>query len=300
MKKLLFLFLCFAQFGIAQNVNVLSLEKIKETGNGGYFHPVVSPNSNFLLLTSSNYKGLVQLDLVNKSIRTLNEDPGAGYGVQISDDGASVLYKKVHLVQNRRQNALMMQNVASGEKKELVAPTREPITGEFISTRPAYVKGRQMVKASGQVSSAQRVITIEDRKMVVYTNGVRKEVLPNGKDASYIWPSISPDGKNIAYTVAGKGTFVCSIDGKNVKSLGKLSAPKWAGNRHLVGMDDIDDGEKLISSSVLVVSVDGKIRKQLATPAGVNAMYPSASKDGSKIAFCTDKGEVYLANVELK
>lgn len=65
-------------------------------------------------------------------------------------------------------------------------------------------------------------------------------------------------------------------------------------------MDDIDDGEKLISSTVLIVSADGKTKKRLETPQGVNAMYPSASKDGSKIAFNTDKGEIYIANVELK
>lgn len=300
MKKLLLFFLCLAQLGFSQQVKVLSLEKISETMNGGYFYPSISPNSDYLLMTRANYQGLVLMNLTDKSIKTLNEDPGAGYGVQISDDGTSVLYKKVNLVQNRRHNSLITQSLQSGEKKVLVNPTREAITGDFVNSQPAYVQGRKMVKAQSQAKTTQRVITIEDRKMVLYTNGNRKEIVPNGKNASYFWASIAPDGKRIAYTVAGKGTFVCGIDGRNVKSLGKLSAPKWAGNNFLVGMDDIDDGEKLISSTVLIVSADGKTKKRLETPQGVNAMYPSASKDGSKIAFNTDKGEIYIANVELK
>lgn len=300
MKKLLLFFLCLAQLGFSQQVKVLSLEKISETMNGGYFYPSISPNSDFLLMTRDNYQGLVLMNLTDKSIKTLNEDPGAGYGVQISDDGTSVLYKKVNLVQNRRHNSLISQSLQTGEKRVLVNPTREAITGDFVNSQPAYVQGRKMVKAHSQAKTTQRVITIEDRKMVLYTNGNRKEIVPNGKDASYFWASIAPDGKRIAYTVAGKGTFVCGIDGRNVKSLGKLSAPKWAGNNFLVGMDDIDDGEKLISSTVLIVSADGKTKKRLETPQGVHAMYPSASKDGSKIAFNTDKGEIYIANVELK
>ena len=300
MKKLLLFFLCLAQLGVAQQVNVLSMEKLKETENGGYFYPRISPNSDYLLMTKANYQGLVHMNLTDKSIKTLNEDPGAGYGVQISDDGTSVLYKKVNLVHNRRHNSLISQSMQTGEKKVLVNPTREAITGDFVNSQPAYVQGRKMVRAQSQTKTTQRVITIEDRKMVLYTNGTRKEIVPNGKDASYFWASISPDGKRIAYTVAGKGTFICGIDGRNVKSLGKLSAPKWPGNNFLVVMDDIDDGEKLISSTVLIVSVDGKTKNRLETPQGINAMYPSASKDGSKIAFNTDKGEIYIVNVELK
>ena len=136
--------------------------------------------------------------------------------------------------------------------------------------------------------------------MVLYKNGVRTELTPSGANASYIWPSISPDNKNIVYTVTGKGTYVCSVTGKNVTSLGKLNAPSWAGNRYVVGMDDRDDGEKLISSSLIITSIDGKLRKKLETPTGINAMYPSASKDGSRIAFNTDRGEVYLMQVEFK
>ena len=144
------------------------------------------------------------------------------------------------------------------------------------------------------------VITIENRKMVLYNNGNRTELTPNGAELSYIWASISPDNKNIVYTAAGKGTYVCSVTGKNVTSLGKLSAPSWAGNKFVVGMDDRDDGEKLISSSLVISSIEGKLRKTLEIPAGINAMYPSASKDGSRIAFNTDRGEVYLMQVELK
>ena len=301
MKKLLLFFLVLAQIALAQQVNVLSIEKIKATDTGGYFYPKISPDNQFILMTRGNYSGLYQYSPVSKSLKTLNEDPGAGYKVQISDDGNTVLYNKTELIRKLRHNSLISQTISNGEKKVLVAPTREQITGKMVNSNPVYVKNRSLVKSNSvKPTDNLYLITIENQKMVLYKNGVRAELTPSGANASYIWPSISPDNKNIVYTVTGKGTYVCSVTGKNVTSLGKLNAPSWAGNKFVVGMDDRDDGEKLISSSLIITSIDGKLRKKLETPTGINAMYPSASKDGSRIAFNTDRGEVYLMQVEFK
>ena len=301
MKKLLLFFLVIAQIALAQQVNVLSIEKIKATDTGGYFYPKISPDNQFMLMTRGNYSGLYQYSPVSKSLKTLNEDPGAGYKVQISDDGNTVLYNKTELIRKLRHNSLISQTISNGEKKVLVAPTREQITGKMVNSNPVYVKNRSLVKSNSvKPTDNLYLITIENQKMVLYKNGVRAELTPSGANASYIWPSISPDNKNIVYTVTGKGTYVCSVTGKNVTSLGKLNAPSWAGNRYVIGMDDRDDGEKLISSSLIITSIDGKLRKKLETPTGINAMYPSASKDGSRIAFNTDRGEVYLMQVEFK
>ena len=301
MKKLLLFFLVIAQIALAQQVNVLSIEKIKATDTGGYFYPKISPDNQFILMTRGNYSGLYQYSPVSKSLKTLNEDPGAGYKVQISDDGNTVLYNKTELIRKLRHNSLISQTISNGEKKVLVAPTREQITGKMVNSNPVSVKNRSLVKSNSvKPTDNLYLITIENQKMVLYKNGVRAELTPSGANASYIWPSISPDNKNIVYTVTGKGTYVCSVTGKNVTSLGKLNAPSWAGNRYVVGMDDRDDGEKLISSSLIITSIDGKLRKKLETPTGINAMYPSASKDGSRIAFNTDRGEVYLMQVEFK
>ena len=301
MKKLLLFFLLIAQIALAQQINVLSIEKIKATDTGGYFYPKISPDNQFILMTRGNYSGLYQYSPVSKSLKTLNEDPGAGYKVQISDDGNTVLYNKTELIRKLRHNSLISQTISNGEKKVLGAPTREQITGKMVNSNPVYVKNRSLVKSNSvKPTDNLYLITIENQKMVLYKNGVRAELTPSGANASYIWPSISPDNKNIVYTVTGKGTYVCSVTGKNVTSLGKLNAPSWAGNKFVVGMDDRDDGEKLISSSLIITSIDGKLRKKLETPTGINAMYPSASKDGSRIAFNTDRGEVYLMQVEFK
>ncbi len=106
--------------------------------------------------------------------------------------------------------------------------------------------------------------------------------------------------KNIVYTVAGKGTYVCKIDGSNPILIGKINAPIWLSNSWIIGMDDKDDGEKLISSTLIAATIDGKIRQTVLTPTAVMAMYPAASANGKRIAFNTEKGEIYILNVSIK
>jgi len=300
MKKLLLLFALSGQILFAQQINVLSVTELPITEKGGFFYPTFSPTGDFLLTTAVNYAGLKQYSFTDKTVKTITTDAGAGYGVQISADGNTIVYKKTGFVKNLRNNSLISYSRSTGKQVQLQAPTREPITPRFAANKPLFVKGKTLVRTNIATAEVTPVICIEDQKMVLYTGSKRTVLTPNGQTYSYIWPSISPDKKNIVYTVAGKGTFVCRIDGSNVRSIGIMNAPVWLNNQWVVGMDDKDDGEKLISSTLIAVSVDGKVRQTLSTPKGKMAMYPAASADGSRIAFNTEKGELYLLSIQIK
>ena len=89
---------------------------------------------------------------------------------------------------------------------------------------------------------AQPTVSIQDQKMLV-TDGENAYVLaPNGDDASYFWASVSPDGKHLVYVTAKGGTFVCDINGDNVRSMGRMNAPKWLNNNQIAGMQEFYTG----------------------------------------------------------
>jgi hypothetical protein len=89
---------------------------------------------------------------------------------------------------------------------------------------------------------AQPTVRIQDQKMLV-SNGENSYVLaPNGDDASYFWASVSPDSKHLVYVTAKYGTFVCDIEGQNVRSMGRMNAPKWLDNNHISGMQEFYTG----------------------------------------------------------
>jgi len=299
MKKTVLLFLFLLMLGglSAQQLVVKSISKQVFSESGGYFYPQFSPDGSFLLLTSVNYSGLKQVTLHNQQVRELNNDLGAGYNVRLSADGNTVMYSKVELVNRLRYNSLYTLSIASGEKKQLTTPARESVSSAFAADKPVYVKSKTLQRQGVSATELKPLITIEDRKMVVYSSTGRKVLDPVGNDASYIWPSFSPDGKKLLFTVAGRGTYVATADGKNPVALGKLNAPAWLNGNWVIGMNDLDDGGRVVESTLWAVSANGKLRQQLTTPANGIAMYPVATADGSKIAFNSERGEIYLMEV---
>jgi len=299
MKKILLLLAIFSQFIFAQKVEVLSIKKIDQTSTGGYYHPVFSPDNQHLLLSEMNYDGLKEINLNTRETRLLTDAKGAGYGVRISDDGNTILYRKTELIKNLKYTSLVELNKANSKSKTLISKTRENIGYSFAGNKSFSLKGTKLNKGSISSSQITPIIGIENQKMIIYTGGKKSTLTPNGATASYIWPSFSPDYSKIVYTVAGAGTFICNANGSNVISLGVLNAPKWLGKNFVIGMVDKDNDIDIISSSIWAISVDGKTKSQL-TDNSIKAIYPSASKDASKIAFSNENGTVYIIDVTIK
>ncbi len=300
MKKILLLFVMLGQLLYSQQVELLTVKSLDKINGSGFYHPVFSPTSEYLLVTDFSYKGLKLISINSKEIKTITNDAGAGYGVRISEDGNSILFKRTEMYKNLKHTSLQQFDLKNNKQKQIISRTRENFTASFASNKVFFVKEKKLNRKSVSKLELKPIIQIEDRKMVLYNGSNRTITTPNGENASYIWPSLSPDQTKIVYTVASKGTWVCDINGSNVRSLGKLSAPKWLNNKTIIGMDDKDNNKEIISSTIVAVSADGKNRQTLTKPDELKAMYPSTSADGKKIVFCTDKGDLYILNIEHK
>ena len=189
-------------------------------------------------------------------------------------------------------------NLGSGQTRELVAPTRN-LQGVGINNQAALPVTRGQVTAKGfegKVSDKNGVVlSINNRQLMISRNGKTRNLSPNGKDKSYLWPSLSPDGNKILYYVGAEGAFVCNLDGSNVKPLGMMRAPQWWDDATVVGMYDQDDGEFVYASRIVATNLKGD--KQSLTPDSLIAMYPKVSAQAGKIAFSTPDGKAYIINV---
>lgn len=150
-------------------------------------------------------------------------------------------------------------------------------------------------KIRAKVQSAPLYAVSENLKISVYGKDGKRVLTPNGEDFRYIWPSVSPDGTKLLYTVSGVGTFVCGIDGSDPVTLGILRAPEWVDNEWVVGMNNVSTS-RIVKSSVDVVKADGSYRQTL-TPESIVATYPSAA--AGKVAFCTEDGDVYVMEISI-
>lgn len=285
--------------GWAQVFNVASLVPVALPPDVGSKVVAISGQGDFLLLTADDNSGLTKLDLSTGKTQNITRAAGAGYDARVSPDGKRVIYRENSFTSGHlRMVSLRSINLGLGQSRELVAPTRN-LQGVGINNQAALPVTRGQVTAKGfegKVSDKSGVVlSINNRQLMISRNGKTRNLSPNGKDKSYLWPSLSPDGTKILYYVGAEGAFVCNLDGSNVKPLGMMRAPQWWDDSIVVGMYDQDDGEFVYASRIVATNLKGD--KQTLTPDSLIAMYPKVSAQAGKIAFSTPDGKAYIINV---
>lgn len=273
------LFVAALFFGLAANAQVLkvvSMQQLTSPSDMDVKVAGVSPDGDYVLLTTGSNKGLQRYDVATKTTTVLSEAEGAGYNVQISADGQEVVYRETTVGRDQlRRNNIVRKNFTR-QRRNVIARGQ-----------------RDMDKMA--TTDAKATVTISDRLMVLHQNGTDKTLAPNGTDKSYIWASISPDGTRLCYYVCGEGCFVSNIDGTNPQFIAHACrAAKWYNDNTLVGMADEDNGEFITASAIVAYTLDG--RRQVLTDNTMIAMYPSVAKN--LIVFGTEDGSTYMLNVK--
>ena len=296
MRKVLFaLALGFSMSSLAQVLEVTSIDKVNLPERAAV--AAISPQGDYLLLTSATNQGLIKYDLTTNESRVLSTANSAGHNVKISPDGQTVVYRESTFNNKHlRQSSLKSVNLTTGATQELVKPTRDLQGYSVDATSAAAVnKGKYSSKAIG-AAKAQKVpvLSIDKGQLMITINGKTRQLSPNGTQFSYMWPSLSPDGTKVLFYQAAHGAYVCDLDGSNVRKVGQMRAPVWYDNNTIVGMMDKDDGEFIYASTIVAATLDGAT--QVLTDDATIAMYPHAT--AGKIAFSTPAGEAYIINVK--
>lgn len=307
MKKLLLTLAALAAMTVqAQQFEVVSNQQLS-VGATEIFHPVFTPDGNSLLVTSANYDGLGIVNIAKKSYQKITDMRGAGYKVAISEDGKTVIARKIDDdIQGLSLYAIDLTTLS----KTLIAHKVDHLNAvNFVNGKLTYaVGGQATTKAVTRPVSAVEMpdgvyVTEEDLKIVVYNYGRRIELDPlKGQhgtwDPQYCWTSLSPDKTKILFHCANN-SYICDLNGKNVINLGEMGCPQWRGNAHVVGHNEDHDGYYLTKGEIIIIGADGKNLQQLTTSSDIKT-FPTVSADGSKIAYHTEDGKLFLMTIKEK
>ena len=277
MKKIfLSLALAISMMASAQVFEVGQLTKLNTPTDTDVKVAGVSADGSYVLITSGSNQGLRRYDVATGETTTITTAAGAGYNVQISQDGQEVVYRETKFDnKGLRKNDVIRLNLATAKTATVAKAQRDMMA---------------MTTTGANVS-----VSISDRKIVLTKNGKNIVLAPNGSNESYIWPSISPDGTKLCYYVCGNGCWVANLDGSGKQYIGHgVQAAKWYDNNTLVAMDAEDDGHFTTASAIVAYTLDGK--KQVLTNNSMIAMYPYAANN--MIVFSTLDGETYMLNVK--
>ena len=277
MKKIfLSLALAISMMASAQVFEVGQLTKLNTPTDTDVKVAGVSADGSYVLITNGSNHGLRRYDVATGQTTTITTAPGAGYNVQISNDGQEIVYRETKFdKQGLRKNDVIRLNLATAKTATVAKAQRDMMA---------------MVSTGSNVS-----VSINDRKIVLTKNGKNIVLAPNGSRESYIWPSISPDGQKLCYYVCGNGCWVSNLDGSGKQYIGRdCRAAQWYDNNTIVAMADEDDGHFTTASAIVAYTLDGK--KQVLTNDSIIAMYPYVANN--LIVFSSLEGETYMLNVK--
>lgn len=310
MKKLLLsITICVSQlFCFAQDFEVVSTQQVKTDCNTSVFHPQFLPDGKTLLVSSEDYVGLGVIDLNGQKYTKLTDMVGAGYKPVISADGKTIVARNSDYINQRM--SLYKIDIKTREtvaiEKNIGHINNVDYNGDEVvfatdgrAVKRSTIKGKSL--SNSAISSVY--VTEEDLKLVVYNKGVRTVVDPLSTatcDVNYCWSSISPDKTKLLF-VAGNNAYVSDLMGKNLVDLGPIHAPVWRGNNYVVGMLDEDNGHYFTASEIVIIkAVKGAKLQQLTQSSSEIKMHPSVSNDGSKIAYHTTDGKIYVMTIKEK
>lgn len=302
MRRLYFITLIILNVLVVNaQISVTKIEKLPLPVNQEWSNPIFSNDGKKIYFTNSNYNGIWEYTLSTDKLRQITDASGSGYGFSISDDGNYLVFRSTYYDEKSRERIqeLYQVNLKTLLKKKIVSGS-DIYNQKFIKSNIVYSSGSETKNLEKvNLSNETKVIGIENTKIVLLHNGVRKILDPFG-NGSYIWPSLSPDKTKLVAYEADRGAFVCDLEGNIIARLGKVDAPVWTKDgKYIIYMDDKDDGHFILSSEIMAITADGKYKYQLTSTPNVIEMYPSTSPVENKIVCSSLSGEIFLIHYQV-
>ena len=278
---------------MAQEVEVVSRQRLLEGVEGPAYYPVLNPTGDRLLFMT-DAGALKMHDLTDNVTTVVTNDYVAGNDACWGGDG------KVYFVTQQVEQDHLIYRM--GQSFDPVSQKATQLTGPqhgamhaVPATRGGALKaaGNKGFRSSANIGSA------------VWTEGSRVHVTVDGEDrvfspvdswAGYLWASLSPDGKKVAFFAAGKGIVVIDLRGQMLAMLGNYEMPCWYDNDYLVAQNATDDGHQFTSSQIVLLKADGTYKADLTKPSSM-AMQPTCG--GGKIVYTTIDGLLYEMKINI-
>ena len=278
---------------LAQEVEVTSLTRLLEGVEGPAYFPVLNNAGDRLLFSSEN--GALKLyDFADNVTAVVTRDPVAGHDACFGGDG------KVYFVTQQTGDDHLIYRTGhcyDALSREVTRLT-EPHHGTVKAV--ATTRGGAM-RAPGGADRSWASITgngawTEGNRVHVAVGGEERVFSPVDSWAGYLWASLSPDGKRVAFFAAGKGIVVIDLRGQIVAMLGNYEMPCWYDNDYLVAQHATDDGHQFTSSQLMLLKADGTWSAELSTPASM-MMHPTCG--GGRIVCTTIDGLLYEMHIHI-
>ena len=276
----------------AQEVEVTSITRLLEGVEGPAYYPVLNCTGDRLLFSTEN-AALKLYDFTDNVITVVTRDFVAGNDACFGGDG------KVYFVTQQTGDDRLIYRTGQcfDASTRKVTSLTEPHHGTVKAVSTSRGGG---MRSPGPDRSWPEVTGngawTEGNRVHVMVNGEERVFSPVDSWAGYLWASLSPDGKRVAFFAAGKGIVIIDLRGQMLAMLGNYEMPSWYDNDYLVAQNAKDDGHQFTSSQLVLFKADGTWQAELTKPASM-AMLPTCG--GGRIVYTTIDGLLYEMKINI-
>jgi Tol biopolymer transport system component len=291
--------LCFSCLAQADTIRVMD-EPRQLTPEGQYFmQPIWSPQGDRLAVAGENYEGLWEVDRQSGQLRQISDQIGAGFLPVWSADGQRIATRVTEVQDQRRFSAITVLDVDGETATELTEYEKDLSTPHWIDGDRKLFFTRdgkaEVMEAPGAVKSempsGDLILFLKDGAMVLRQWPDEEEQILQPVEGTILWAILSPDKGHIVFEVSGAELYSVAVDGTGLVELGRGERPRWSPDgRWITCMVTEDDGYRILSADIFVVSSDGGQRVPITETADRLEMNPDWSPDGGMIA-CDTRGE---------
>lgn len=267
MKKQIFLALAIAlsiSFGVFAGVKAGTPTRVAQTANG-LMAPVWSPDGKQIAAAGPNYTGIYVFNADGSNGVQLTNAEGAGYKMAWSKDGKEIVGRVNVREGVRILHEMKAWNATTGSVRTVA--NRAPTNANPRTAGTSVSLLKNMTEDAAGVAANTPALAAYAGRTVVN-------------------PALSPDGKQIAFQIVGKGMFVINADGTNLRSLGAGSHPAWMpDNKTLVYTIVRDNGSAITGSTVMTIDLSNNAKEVLINDAKLIPLTPAINADGTRMAF---------------
>lgn len=302
-----FLFLLSIQLVTeAQSIKVKERKEVTIPEVGEHFFPRFAANDSTIYFTRPYYQGIESINLFTNEFKTITSEQGSGFDFQFGNDGSKIFYRTDEYLQGKKYSDIKSLDLRTNKIEQIERRKRNLSTPKILKSGDCIYKSDADITVNNKMKQSIQLNVIpqdtmlfySDNNLILLINGERKTFNPLG-DGSYLWSSFSPDKSKILFTFMGKGTYVTDVSGNILLEVGYANAPKWSPDgKWIVYMEDKDDGVKIISSEIFVLSSDGLEKIKLTDSKEIHEQFPEWSPSMNALVCHTADGKIVYLSLE--
>ncbi len=305
-KRMLLLLLCSVLPALAGYRSAGAPRYLAGDENAPLCNPQCSPDGGLIAATTPHYAGIWLLRPDGSELRRITDEPGAGFGLQWSPDGASILARIGRMEGRKRMNALKRFDVETRRDTLLTAFKTGlvglPYWGADGREVFAIINGNLQRLPSGlnparlQRRANPNLCFLDGDRAMLLAPAAQKAEPVAALAGQRIFNLVhSPDGGKVAFQILGGPLCVMNSDGTGLIEVGEGEHPSFSPDgRFLVFMITRDDGHTITGSDLYVIGIDGTGKHNLTASEGRSEMHPAWSPRGDAILYdLYETGEIW-------